>query len=264
MSRKVTIHDVAREAGVSAATVSYVINNREDQSISEQTKQKIWHVINMLNYKPSVFAKNLRSSSESKFIAVCCDGDDTLRRTEFVSIVNYLSAAFGDNYGILFMSKPYDKRITNADAIIACDVSKETFYQIGENNYVPLIAFDSLIDDKLFFQITADFDKLKAEAEEHFGENYTFVCITPADVALGRKIEKSFPAVIFVNTLNELASLHVDNVFTAQKIIADFFESKGSNVYFCERLYVDKCNKTVQCVQQAFSREPFDVHFYEV
>ncbi len=73
MEKKVTIYDIAREAGVSAATVSYVINNREGQTISEETKNKIWHVINMLNYKPNVFAKNLRSSSDSKLIAVCTE-----------------------------------------------------------------------------------------------------------------------------------------------------------------------------------------------
>ena len=63
MGKRITIHDIAREAGVSAATVSYVINNTQGQTISEETKNKIWHVINMFNYKPNVFAKNLRSST---------------------------------------------------------------------------------------------------------------------------------------------------------------------------------------------------------
>lgn len=54
MEKRVTIHDIAKEAGVSVATVSYVINNKQGQTISEETKNKIWHVINMLNYKPSI------------------------------------------------------------------------------------------------------------------------------------------------------------------------------------------------------------------
>ena len=36
MSTKVTIKDVAKAAGVSVATVSYVINERKDQKITEE------------------------------------------------------------------------------------------------------------------------------------------------------------------------------------------------------------------------------------
>lgn len=45
MTSKVTIKDIAREAGVSVATVSYVLNQRNDQKISEETRNKVLHII---------------------------------------------------------------------------------------------------------------------------------------------------------------------------------------------------------------------------
>ena len=40
MGKKVTIRDVAKEAGVSVATVSYIMNDRKDVKISSETRKK--------------------------------------------------------------------------------------------------------------------------------------------------------------------------------------------------------------------------------
>ncbi|CAN2255140.1 LacI family DNA-binding transcriptional regulator [Bacillus sp. SN1] len=49
---KTTIYDVAKEANVSISTVSKVLNNTGN--ISEKTKNRIWKVIEELQYQPSV------------------------------------------------------------------------------------------------------------------------------------------------------------------------------------------------------------------
>ncbi|MDR0268752.1 LacI family DNA-binding transcriptional regulator [Paenibacillus sp.] len=52
-----SIHDVAREAGVSVATVSKVINHYPD--VSEKTRSKVKQAIALLRYRPNVIARGL-------------------------------------------------------------------------------------------------------------------------------------------------------------------------------------------------------------
>lgn len=57
--------DVARLAGVSRATVSYVVNNQTDGRIpiSEETRQRVLDAITELGYAPDASARALRSGS---------------------------------------------------------------------------------------------------------------------------------------------------------------------------------------------------------
>lgn len=52
-----SIHDVAKEAGVSVATVSKVINDYPD--VSEKTRKKVNIAIELLKYQPNVVARGL-------------------------------------------------------------------------------------------------------------------------------------------------------------------------------------------------------------
>lgn len=56
---RVTIHDVARESGVSVATVSKVINGR--YGVSQATAARVQTVIDSLGYESSLVARSLRS-----------------------------------------------------------------------------------------------------------------------------------------------------------------------------------------------------------
>ncbi|SFM12118.1 LacI family DNA-binding transcriptional regulator [Salibacterium qingdaonense] len=53
----VTIKDIARKAGVSVATVSYVLN---DRPVSDEMKAKVLKAIDELNYVPNEIARRLR------------------------------------------------------------------------------------------------------------------------------------------------------------------------------------------------------------
>src|SRR5690625_91328 len=55
----VTIYDVAREAGVSMATVSRVVNG--NPNVKPSTRKKVSDVIDRLNYRPNAVARGLAS-----------------------------------------------------------------------------------------------------------------------------------------------------------------------------------------------------------
>ena len=61
LRRRPTIKDVAREADVSHATVSYVLsNNRHADRISDETKQRILEVVKRLGYKSNPIGRALK------------------------------------------------------------------------------------------------------------------------------------------------------------------------------------------------------------
>lgn len=70
MGKRPTGADVAREAGVSQATVSYVLNDDPRQTISADTRARVRQAAQRLGYRPSVAAKNLRAGRSRIVLAV--------------------------------------------------------------------------------------------------------------------------------------------------------------------------------------------------
>ena len=71
MAKRPTQADVAKLAGVSRATVSYVLNDRMDGRIpiTVQTRDKVLDAAEVLRYEPNALARNLKSG-ESHMIGV--------------------------------------------------------------------------------------------------------------------------------------------------------------------------------------------------
>jgi DNA-binding LacI/PurR family transcriptional regulator len=58
-SSRVTSIDVAREAGVSQSTVSFVLNNTPGQTIPEDTRRRVLEAAKKLDYRPRASARSL-------------------------------------------------------------------------------------------------------------------------------------------------------------------------------------------------------------
>ncbi|OZD69006.1 hypothetical protein CH298_27995 [Rhodococcoides fascians] len=77
MANRTTSAHVAAAAGVSRATVSYVLNNRVDKQISETTRQSVLAAARELDYNPSPAARALRSGRGDVVVALVPSGWDT-------------------------------------------------------------------------------------------------------------------------------------------------------------------------------------------
>lgn len=110
-AKRVTIKDVAREAGVSFKTVSRVINN--DQTVKPQNRDRILAAIKKLNYRIDASARNLRSNS-SFTLGIVYD------RLNAIYIVNIQNGAIKvcqeTNYGLQILPMA-DDRSLDADEL---------------------------------------------------------------------------------------------------------------------------------------------------
>ncbi|AYF92740.1 catabolite control protein A [Apilactobacillus bombintestini] len=72
--QNVTIYDVARESGVSMATVSRVLNG--NSNVRQATKDKVLAVINELDYRPNAVARGLASKKTTTVGVIIPDVTD--------------------------------------------------------------------------------------------------------------------------------------------------------------------------------------------
>lgn len=85
---RVTIADVAREAGVSKQTVSRVLNNKDD--VSSETRRRVQAIIEQLDYRPNNLARNL-ASRRSILIGLIVPGVEIPLFPEIIRGVEYVA-----------------------------------------------------------------------------------------------------------------------------------------------------------------------------
>lgn len=159
MGKKVTIRDVAKEAGVSVATVSYIMNDRKDVKISSETRKKVLQIANLLDYTPSSAAKSL-ATGRNNIIGVSyrLSSNAPSRNLEITDFVNLLIERLNRmHYDILFLPiHPDEDNLPirqNIDGIIAVDLSSDEFKNFADNYLVPIITVDMILHDNLFYQV---------------------------------------------------------------------------------------------------------------
>jgi LacI family transcriptional regulator len=82
-ARRVTMADVARSAGVSPTTASFVLSGRTDMRISQASRDRVLQAARVLGYRPNVTARSLRTKSTQTIGLV----SDTITTTPFAGQV---------------------------------------------------------------------------------------------------------------------------------------------------------------------------------
>lgn len=97
--------DVARLAGVSRTTVSYVLSGSTNVSIPEETRQRIWSAVETLGYTPHAQAQRLRSG-RANTITMLFPWDEASKQIELEFLTGAARAATEENYFFNLITAP--------------------------------------------------------------------------------------------------------------------------------------------------------------
>ena len=125
MPKNVTIKDIAAEAGVSIALVSFVMNNRVGEDgkqkyrVNQITRDRILEVARRLNYQPNAAARTLRSGKSRVIGAILSD----ISNVFYGEIAKQLEEnAFRQGYTVLFGST--DESPEKLDRVVRSFIDK--------------------------------------------------------------------------------------------------------------------------------------------
>ncbi|XOK62886.1 LacI family DNA-binding transcriptional regulator [Paenibacillus elgii] len=184
--KKATIKDIAKAAGVSIATVSYILNDVKTQSISDETRVKVLKAAQQLKYVTNRTAQSLKVKKTGLIGILWFKGKDghiwsELKYARTINAIERHCSELG--YHVLFMQiddlGPSSKIIMerNLDGVFLMNVDQEQFTTISHyfGFGVPVFVVDSYIEDPLFHKIVPDFVGSFQAARNLLGEAPQFL-----------------------------------------------------------------------------------------
>lgn len=161
-----TLDEIAKLAGVSKTTASYVINGKAQQyRISAKTQQKVMAVVSDHNYQPDRAASSLRAGHTRSFGLIIPD----LENSSYAKLAKLLeSNSRQAGYQILIGCSDDDnereKEVAQAlvsrriDALLVASTMPEAsdFYLAIQKLGTPVIAIDRPLDDEFFACVVSE------------------------------------------------------------------------------------------------------------
>lgn len=145
MAKKiVTSIDVAKKAGVSRTTVSFVLNNVKDQRISEETRKKVLKIVKELGYVPNAAGRAL-VSDKSKNICLFYSRNQSSHSFLLIDVLSGLTE-ITRYYGQRLLVDSYEE-----------DVDPEIIETMVRAKQIDgLVMIEPKIEDKLLLKLEKD------------------------------------------------------------------------------------------------------------
>ena len=147
-SSKITIKDVARQAGVSTATVSRFLNNA---SLKEENRQRIEKAVKELNYHPLLYARRLAGGKLDTFGLIIPGFEGIFYSFYALEIIREVAVSLGANDIDLHLNIFWNKdnfKTSLIDGVIMADIignDKQLKRLIKED--IPLVVVNRQIED---------------------------------------------------------------------------------------------------------------------
>lgn len=167
----VTIKDIAKASGVSASTVSIILNGKsQERKISKKTCEAVWDAVRILGYHPNIAARSLRAPQDSNIqtIALYWANDSrTTMLSRFLKGLEQVRSSTDMHYEIVIY--PYDNDHLNEQtsllsgkrfhATIIANASQIDMEFIKNNFFpVPVVLYNRQLENQ--YSVTVDNEKM--------------------------------------------------------------------------------------------------------
>ncbi|SFL48456.1 transcriptional regulator, LacI family [Paenibacillus sp. 1_12] len=173
----VTIYDVAREAGVSMATVSRVVNN--NPNVKPQTRKKVFEAIERLGYRPNAVARGLASKKTTTVGVVIPDISNTIF-SELARGIEDIANMYHYNIILCNADKKKDKEIRVINTLLEKQVDGLLFMggavtdehlQAFKTSSVPIVLCATKDDNNAFASVDINHEQAAFDAVELLIQN---------------------------------------------------------------------------------------------
>lgn len=160
----INIKKLAKELNLSTSTVSRAFRGNSD--ISKETKERILHLANELNYEPNHYASNLRERKSrtiavivpeiaNNFFSQAINGIERVAREKGYHILIYLT---DDDYEkeVSFISNLNNGRVDGIIMSVSGEANDHNYLNRLRRKRIPLVFFDRVYEDIATAKVTTN------------------------------------------------------------------------------------------------------------